>query len=94
MAKPLNEYAPPLFEVVVADAAPLNTTVAPLPPADGVNVPEMLKVVGEPPPDAAPKPYADNGQLGQVDPLDQLAGSAVRFVCELLTLVQPLPSRK
>jgi len=33
-----------LFAVVVALAAPLKVTVAPLPPATGLIVPEMLKV--------------------------------------------------
>jgi hypothetical protein len=37
-------YAPELLAVVVAVAAPLSVTVAPLPPAVGEIVPEMLKV--------------------------------------------------
>ena len=47
LAKPLNVYAPELFAVVVALAAPLNVTVAPLPPAAGVIVPEILYVAIE-----------------------------------------------
>jgi len=43
-ANPVNVYAPELLAVVVAVAAPLSVTVAPLPPAVGVIVPEMLKV--------------------------------------------------
>ena len=46
MAKLLNVYAPEVFVVVVAPAAPLNVTVAPLPPLLGVIVPEMLNVAG------------------------------------------------
>jgi hypothetical protein len=38
---------PELFAIVVALAAPLNTTVAPLPPVTGLIVPDMLNV--EPP---------------------------------------------
>jgi hypothetical protein len=37
-------YAPELFAVVLALAAPLSVTVAPLPPAVGLIVPEMLYV--------------------------------------------------
>jgi hypothetical protein len=37
-------YAPELSAVVVALAAPLSVTVAPLPPAAGLIVPEMLNV--------------------------------------------------
>jgi len=43
-ARPVNVYAPELLAVVVAVAAPLRVRVAPLPPAVGVNVPEMLYV--------------------------------------------------
>jgi hypothetical protein len=38
--------APELFAIAVALAAPLNVTVAPLPPAAGVIVPDKLKVPG------------------------------------------------
>jgi hypothetical protein len=44
LLRPLNVYAPELFAVVVAVAAPPNVTVAPPPPATGLIVPEMLKV--------------------------------------------------
>jgi hypothetical protein len=37
-------YAPVLLAIVVALAAPLNVTVAPLPPTTGLIVPDMLKV--------------------------------------------------
>jgi hypothetical protein len=37
-------YAPELLAVVVAPAAPFSVTVAPLPPAAGLIVPEILKV--------------------------------------------------
>jgi hypothetical protein len=40
----VSVYAPELLAVVVALAAPLNVTVAPLPPATGLIVPEILKV--------------------------------------------------
>ena len=40
----MNVYAPELLGVVVALAAPLSVTVAPLPPATGLIVPEILKV--------------------------------------------------
>jgi hypothetical protein len=43
-ASPLNVYAPELFAVVVVLAPPLSVTVAPLPPAVGLIVPEMLNV--------------------------------------------------
>jgi hypothetical protein len=46
LLRPLNVYAPELFAVVVAVAAPPNVTVAPPPPATGLIVPEMLKVGG------------------------------------------------
>jgi hypothetical protein len=36
--------APELLAIVVALAAPLNATVAPLPPVTGLIVPDMLKV--------------------------------------------------
>jgi hypothetical protein len=39
-------YAPELFAVVVALAVPLNITVAPLTPAVGLIVPEIVKVCG------------------------------------------------
>ena len=42
MASAVNVYAPELFAVVVALAVPLNVTVAPLPPAAGLIVPERL----------------------------------------------------
>ena len=42
LAKPVNVKLPELLAVVVALAAPLSVTVAPLPPAEGVIVPEML----------------------------------------------------
>ena len=42
LAKPLKVKLPELFAVVVALAAPLNVTVAPLPPDTGVMVPEIL----------------------------------------------------
>ena len=45
-AKPVKVYAPELSAVVVADPAPLKVTVAPLPPAVGLIVPEMLYVDG------------------------------------------------
>jgi hypothetical protein len=48
LAKPLNVYAPVLLAVVVALDAPLNVTVAPLPPATGLIVPEMLNVCATP----------------------------------------------
>jgi hypothetical protein len=41
-ARPVNAYAPELSVVVVAVAAPLSATVAPLPPVVGEIVPEML----------------------------------------------------
>jgi hypothetical protein len=44
LANPVNVYAPKLLAVVVALAAPLSVTVAPLPPAVGLIVPEILKV--------------------------------------------------
>jgi len=44
LVSPVNVYAPELVAVVVAVAAPLRVTVAPLPPAAGLIVPEMLKV--------------------------------------------------
>ena len=44
MARPVNVYAPDELVVVVAAAAPLRVTVAPLPPLVGVIVPEMLKL--------------------------------------------------
>jgi hypothetical protein len=40
----VNVYTPEEFVVVVAVAAPLKATVAPLPPVVGLIVPEMLKV--------------------------------------------------
>jgi hypothetical protein len=43
-ANPVNVKAPELLAVVVPFAAPLNVTVAPFPPAEGLIVPEMLKV--------------------------------------------------
>jgi hypothetical protein len=43
-ASPLNVYAPAVFAVAMALAAPLSVTVAPLPPAVGLIVPEMLNV--------------------------------------------------
>jgi hypothetical protein len=42
LANPLNVKLPELSAVVVALAAPLNVIVAPLPPATGVIVPEIL----------------------------------------------------
>src|SRR5262249_39938094 len=42
-AKPVKVYAPELFAVVVAVAAPVSVTVAPPPPVEGLIVPEMLK---------------------------------------------------
>jgi hypothetical protein len=45
-ARPLNVYAPELFAVAVAPEVPLNVTVAPPPPAAGLNVPEIVKVCG------------------------------------------------
>jgi hypothetical protein len=39
-----NEYVPELLAVVVPVPAPLNVRVAPLPAADGVILPEILKV--------------------------------------------------
>jgi hypothetical protein len=44
LLKPVNVYAPALFAVVVAVAVPLSDTLAPLPPAAGLIVPEMLNV--------------------------------------------------
>ena len=44
MARPVKLYAPEAFAVVVALAAPLSVTVAPLPPAVGLTVPEMVQV--------------------------------------------------
>ncbi len=40
----MNVYTPKLLAVVVALVAPVSATVAPLPPAVGLIVPEMLKV--------------------------------------------------
>jgi len=42
LAKPLKVKFPELSAVVVAFAVPLSVTVAPLPPAAGLIVPEML----------------------------------------------------
>jgi hypothetical protein len=42
--KPLKLYAPDVFVVVVAVAAPLSVTVAELPPAAGLTVPDIEKV--------------------------------------------------
>ena len=41
-AKPLNVKLPEVLALVVAFAAPLKVTVAPLPSAAGVMVPEIL----------------------------------------------------
>jgi len=42
LAKPVKLKAPELLAVVVALAVPLSVTVAPLPPAAGLIVPEMV----------------------------------------------------
>jgi hypothetical protein len=44
LAKPLKKYLPELSAIVLALVAPLSATVAPLPPAVGMIVPEMLNV--------------------------------------------------
>ena len=46
VGKPLKVKFPELSAVVVALAAPLSVTVAPLPPVTGLIVPEMLNVCG------------------------------------------------
>jgi hypothetical protein len=46
LANPVNVYAPELLAVVVALAVPPSVTVVPLPPVDGLIVPEMLYVCG------------------------------------------------
>jgi hypothetical protein len=43
----VNVYTPVAFAVVVAFVVPLNTTVAPLPPAVGLIVPEIVNVCAE-----------------------------------------------
>ena len=40
----MNVYTPEVLAVVVAFAAPVRVTVAPLPPAVGLMVPEMLNI--------------------------------------------------
>lgn len=81
--------------MVEAMENPLRAREAPLPPAVGVTVPEMEAVDPPlPPPPEDEDPYADIGQVGQEEPLDQVAGKEERFLCELLTLVQPEPLRK
>jgi hypothetical protein len=42
----VSVYAPELLAVVVTLVAPFSVTVAPLPPAAGLIVPEILKVCG------------------------------------------------
>ena len=46
LANPVNVYTPEALAVVMAFAAPLKVRVAPLPPAVGLIVPEMLYVCG------------------------------------------------